>query len=331
MALAFQSGESVKQALFEELQNILSADKDIRTNAEGRIKHLEFTEGDCDTVDWRHFYLNNALLWWEINAQPIVLIIIGYGVFLAEFTMNQSFDLALRQLASVMLKKYVEDHWDNDEAAVATNQAKEMIRKILPNGLYDPNSKIRASVAYTISTIAAIDWPHTWTDLFDIIVKCLGGNEDSIHGAMQVLVEFSYNLDSQISGVGPVILNEIYRIFEAEQVGTKSKAHSQRPHHKWFLLEKQMYSVNTRTCAVTIFKSLLAAINQNITNKEEKAKLLNPVLPVFINKLIGALGTPSGKHTSFALKTEIIKGKMLISWSPGENSHLLDWFFCLQY
>lgn len=45
MALAFQSGESVKQALFEELQNILSADKDIRTSAEGRIKHLEFTEG----------------------------------------------------------------------------------------------------------------------------------------------------------------------------------------------------------------------------------------------------------------------------------------------
>lgn len=46
MALAFQqSGESVKQALFEELQNILSADTNIRTSAEGRIKHLEFTEG----------------------------------------------------------------------------------------------------------------------------------------------------------------------------------------------------------------------------------------------------------------------------------------------
>lgn len=46
MALAFQSGDTVKQALFEELQNILSADKDIRTNAEARIKHLEFTEGN---------------------------------------------------------------------------------------------------------------------------------------------------------------------------------------------------------------------------------------------------------------------------------------------
>lgn len=47
MALAFQSSESVKQALFEELQNILSADKDIRTSAEAKIKHLEFTEGKC--------------------------------------------------------------------------------------------------------------------------------------------------------------------------------------------------------------------------------------------------------------------------------------------
>lgn len=48
MALAFQSGESVKQALFEELQNLLNADKDIRTNAEGRIKQLEFTEGKLE-------------------------------------------------------------------------------------------------------------------------------------------------------------------------------------------------------------------------------------------------------------------------------------------
>lgn len=45
MALAFQSGESVKQALFEELQNLLSTDRDIRTNSENRIKQLEFTEG----------------------------------------------------------------------------------------------------------------------------------------------------------------------------------------------------------------------------------------------------------------------------------------------
>lgn len=45
MALAFQSGESIKQALFEELQNILSPVTEVRTGAENRMKHLEFTEG----------------------------------------------------------------------------------------------------------------------------------------------------------------------------------------------------------------------------------------------------------------------------------------------
>lgn len=50
MALAFQSGESIKQALFEELQNILSPIKEIRTQAESRMKHLEFTEGMCNGV-----------------------------------------------------------------------------------------------------------------------------------------------------------------------------------------------------------------------------------------------------------------------------------------
>lgn len=72
-------------------------------------------------------------------------------------------------------------------------------------------------VAYTISTIASWDWPE-WVELFDILVKCLGGNENSVHGAMQVLVEFTYDLNYQIAEVGPMILSEVYRIFEAETV-----------------------------------------------------------------------------------------------------------------
>lgn len=71
------------------------------------------------------------------------------------------------------------------------------------------------------------------------------------------------------------------------------------------------YNVKTRTCAVTIFKSLLSAINEHMPSKEEKAKLLNPVLPVFIKKLVSSLGNPSGQ-CSFAMKTEIIKGIVFI-------------------
>lgn len=45
MSLTFQSGESIKQAIYEELQNILSPNTEVRVGAEGRMKQLEFTEG----------------------------------------------------------------------------------------------------------------------------------------------------------------------------------------------------------------------------------------------------------------------------------------------
>lgn len=41
----FQNSDSIKQALFEELQNILSANTEVRQAAEEHIKQLEFTEG----------------------------------------------------------------------------------------------------------------------------------------------------------------------------------------------------------------------------------------------------------------------------------------------
>ncbi|CAD7093271.1 unnamed protein product [Hermetia illucens] len=251
MSLTFQNADSIKQALLEELQNILSSDTATRTSAEGRMKQLEFTE--------------------------------GYGVYLAEIIMNQSFELCLRQLACIMLTRYVENRWGQTEDAqnvTATDQAKKTIRNILPNGLYDPNSKIRSSVAYTISTIASWDWPDVWTELFDVIIKCLGGNEDSIHGAMQVLAEFTYE-GKQMKVIRPIILSEVYRIFEAEQT----------------------YSVKTRTCAIKILKPLFSSIIYSISNKEEQTAIIDSVLPKFMEKLIYNLSV----SRDTVLKTEIVK------------------------
>lgn len=230
-------------------------------------------------------------------------------MYLAELIMNQSFDLALRQLAAVMLTRYVEDHWsqiEDETTIVTTEQAKRMIRNILPNGLYDPNSKIRTSVAFCISNIASLDWPTKWTELFDIIVKCLGGNEDSVHGAMQVLIEFTYDLDSQIMVVGPIIISEVYRIFEADQV----------------------YSTQTRRCAVKIFKSLFKSINEHVPERADQDQLLLPILPSLIEKFMASLANSDPKVSSFALKTEIIKGGELRPREFGfEIVQLLNFFF----
>lgn len=79
---------------------------------------------------------------------------------------------------------------------------------------------------------------------------------------------------------------------------------------------------------MTIFKSLLKAINDHVQTKEEKAKMLDPVLPVFINKLIGSLNSPSGHYSSFELKTEILKGpKFLLNL----NSVSIIAFMLLQF
>lgn len=253
-----QNADLIKQAMFEELQKILNPDGDIRRQAEERLAQLKYTE--------------------------------GYGIYLAEITINQNLDLSLRQLASIMLKQYVEDCWAPEEGEpgvglCANNEAKIAIKTILPQGLYDPNSKIRSVVAYSISNIASYDWPNDWQELFGIIVKCLSGNENSVHGAMKVLVEFTLDLDKQIVNVGPMILSEVYRIFEAQNV----------------------YSVSTRSYAVEILKSLLCSINTHIESKEEQANILNPTLPTFMQKMIECLTVPNGPHSSFRLKTQIIK------------------------
>lgn len=80
--------------------------------------------------------------------------------------------------------------------------------------------QVRTAVAYAISAIAHWDWPENWPGLFDILVSCLSGeSEYAVHGAMRVLTEFTSDLtDTQLPNVGPVILQEMYRIFQSENV-----------------------------------------------------------------------------------------------------------------
>lgn len=217
-------------------------------------------------------------------------MVLGYGIYLAELTLDESLDLGLRQLSSVLLKKYVDEHWcldpDNEDQSklLASDQAKHAIKTILPKGLHSNNSKIRNTVAYTISTIAGYDWPNDWVELFDIIVSCLAGNEDSVHGGMQVLVEFTYELEERVKDVGPIILSEIYRIFDSEAA----------------------FTVKTRSCSIDILNSLLKCTNTHIDPKDQ-GSFLNTVLPVFMEKMIHGLTVPNGATSSFHLKTEILK------------------------
>ncbi|XP_011787230.1 PREDICTED: importin-9 [Colobus angolensis palliatus] len=220
--------QGLKEALVDTLTGILSPVQEVRAAAEEQIKVLEVTE--------------------------------EFGVHLAELTVDPQGALAIRQLASVILKQYVETHWcaqsEKFRPPETTERAKIVIRELLPNGLRESISKVRSSVAYAVSAIAHWDWPEAWPQLFNLLMEMLvSGDLNAVHGAMRVLTEFTREVtDTQMPLVAPVILPEMYKIFTMAEV----------------------YGIRTRSRAVEIFTTCA----HMICNMEELEKFIFNVLDV---------------------------------------------------
>uniref|UniRef100_A0A8D3E4Y1 Importin 9 n=1 Tax=Scophthalmus maximus TaxID=52904 RepID=A0A8D3E4Y1_SCOMX len=252
--------QGLKEALIETLTAILSPVQEVRAAAEEQVKVLEVTE--------------------------------EFGVHLAELTVDPQGALAIRQLASVILKQYVETHWCSQSEKFrppeTTDHAKAAIRELLPGGLRESISKVRSSVAYAVSAIAHWDWPEAWPQLFTLLMEMLvSGNVSAVHGAMRVLTEFTREVtDTQMPLVAPVILPEMYKIFTMAEV----------------------YSIRTRSRAVEIFTTcanLICAIEE--LEKGAAKALIFPVVQQFTEAFVQALQMPDGPSSDSGLKMEVLK------------------------
>ncbi|KAI9548837.1 Importin 9, partial [Dissostichus eleginoides] len=252
--------QGLKEALIETLKAILSPVQEVRAAAEEQIKVLEVTE--------------------------------EFGVHLAELTVDPQGALAIRQLASVILKQYVETHWcshsEKFRPPETSDQAKAAIRVLLPSGLREAISKVRSSVAYAVSAIAHWDWPEAWPQLLTLLMEMLvSGNVNAVHGAMRVLTEFTREVtDTQMPLVAPVILPEMYKIFTMAEV----------------------YSIRTRSRAVEIFTTcanLICAIEEH--EKGAAKALIFPVVQQFTEAFVHALQMPEGPLSDSGLKMEVLK------------------------
>uniref|UniRef100_A0A8D0AE93 Importin 9 n=1 Tax=Sander lucioperca TaxID=283035 RepID=A0A8D0AE93_SANLU len=252
--------QGLKEALIETLTAILSPVQEVRAAAEEQIKVLEVTE--------------------------------EFGVHLAELTVDPQGALAIRQLASVILKQYVETHWCSQSEKFrppeTTDQAKAAIRELLPSGLREAISKVRSSVAYAVSAIAHWDWPEAWPQLFTLLMEMLvSGDVNAVHGAMRVLTEFTREVtDTQMPLVAPVILPEMYKIFTMAEV----------------------YSIRTRSRSVEIFTTcanLICAIEE--LEKGAAKALIFPVVQQFTEAFVLALQMPDGPSSDSGLKMEVLK------------------------
>ncbi|XP_048589409.1 importin-9 [Nematostella vectensis] len=274
-----ERNRSLKQALIESLAAILSPDQEVRKQAEEHLKVLEVTE--------------------------------EFGVHLAELAIDTEGALAIRQLASVILKQYVEAHWCCDSEKFHPPEtppaAKTAIRCLLPAGLSESISKVRSSVAYAISAIAHWDWPEAWPELFGLLMEALmSGNPNLVHGAMRVLTEFCREVtDAQMPQVAPVILPEMYKIFVQDQV----------------------YSVRIRSRAVDIFNTCAGLICAMSDYQKDAPKLLLfPVLPQFIQAFTQALGVPDSLTSDCGLKMEVLKAlaTLVKNFSKQMGNHIME-------
>ncbi|XP_076124017.1 importin-9 [Alosa pseudoharengus] len=252
--------QGLKEALIETLTAILSPVQEVRAAAEEQVKVLEVTE--------------------------------EFGVHLAELTVDPQGALAIRQLASVILKQYVETHWCSQSEKFrppeTTDRAKAAIRELLPGGLREAISKVRSSVAYAVSAIAHWDWPEAWPQLFTLLMDMLmSGDVNAVHGAMRVLTEFTREVtDTQMPLVAPVILPEMYKIFTMAEV----------------------YGIRTRSRAVEIFTTcanLICAIEE--VEKGAAKALIFPVVQQFTEAFVQALQMPDGPSSDSGLKMEVLK------------------------
>ncbi|GFT94809.1 importin-9 [Nephila pilipes] len=270
--------KTLKDALFETLTSILSPIHDVRISAEQQINVLEVTD--------------------------------EFAVHLTELMLDQNAPLAIRQLASVLLKQYVESHWSSAAEKFrppeATAEAKAAVRAMLPMGLHESISKLRSSVAYAISAIAQWDWPEDWPELFEILLRSLvSENSCAVHGAMRVLKEISNEVsDSQMPQFAPVILPEMLKIF----------------------LQDQKYEIRTRGRAIEIFAACAEVIGSMTPyNKSAPKNFLFPILTPFTEALVSALKTPDGMTSDSGLKKDVLNAlqilvryfpKQMIQWLP---------------
>ncbi|CAF2751969.1 unnamed protein product [Rotaria sp. Silwood2] len=195
----------------------------------------------------------------QTQLQALELLDI-YALALTEITIDTKRDISVRQLAGVLLRKYVSKHWTKDienfiEPEVP-EQVKSQIRHILPHGLNEPNHRLRVGLACVISAVAEWDCPESWPELLPFLIESLKStNKSLIHGSIRVLTEIVRDLDDrQLPYVLPLLLPEMYRLMVSNE-----------------------FNLRIRTRAIGVFTLLVSLVHD--INEHDRILSVGYILP----------------------------------------------------
>ena len=203
----------------------------------------------------------------------------GFGLALVRCALNRQVPPGTRQLAAVVLKKYVKEHWQEGEGKFFPPQTgedeKAAIRELLPNGLADPEAKIRTACGMAIATIATWDWPQQWPQLTAQLVGAIRErtSEDSVAGALRCLAMILGDMEeTQVEETVPALLPELCAIVAADAA---------------------MYTLAIKRRALAVLHACLLTLGVMSGARQRAARdLMTPLLRPWLDVFTTALAAP---------------------------------------
>lgn len=128
-----------REQLLILLDSLSSSDNLLRTQSEANLKEAQKLNGIG--VELTKISLDSSL---PVHLRQVKRIIKELNFFFSYFIFQ------IQKLGALTLKKYVKENWlegeDSFVGPQTSDQDKQQIRQLLPNGLSDPESKIRTVV-----------------------------------------------------------------------------------------------------------------------------------------------------------------------------------------
>ncbi|KAF5285289.1 hypothetical protein FQR65_LT13279 [Abscondita terminalis] len=249
---------ALKDALLEIISCMLSPNTDLRGVAEERKKALEVTE--------------------------------EYAIHLADILLTAEEALEERQMAGILLKQYIRNHWtDADEFVppATSDLVKQKLRISLPNGLCDTIGKIRNTSAIILVHIARCDYPYKWPEMInDILLMLEPGDENTCSGILSFISDFSRLATcSQICESTEKIYPFLYTIGQGIKYSTHIRA-------------KAILQFANFPCELSMVKDEKGAITNTVTN--------------FCLMCSMQLTLPHPEQSDYILKSQILKAYSLL-------------------
>lgn len=250
--MKMSANNTLRDALFETLNAINSPDNVGRQSAEDDIKIFEVTD--------------------------------DYGWHLTEITLSPQVNWPTRQLAAVLLKRYVQVHWTPHSHKFQQPEIsldnKQRIRQALLTAIGQPitsdtgpEKRLMSSIAFVVAAIGHNDWPEEWPELMPVLLEYISSRVHSaIYASMKIFAEMCHEvIDTQIPVIAPVLLPRMLEILQ----------------------NSNEFSIRTRSRAVQVFTFLTESIiAMGEFDKVSIGRYLDPVLPHFVETLINILQLP---------------------------------------